>query len=467
VLSAPTLVLLLVLKFVGAVSWGDAAIGLAGVALLVSILVYRHLRDLAAITAYAEALATQHRAATPHLAGGVLSEDLLAAVRRLDRSWQGRAEALRAGIAVNETLLDSLPDPIILLDAERHVLFGNAAVRTQLGASGVGGDLAGLVRDPRVLEAASAVLADGEGREVSLEIFQPAERLYTVRIEPLHRPSSLAAAGAAAAPAPGAGACVIAMIDLTAMKRIEAMRSDFIANASHELRTPLTSLIGFIETLRGPARDDAKAREQFLEVMHQQAQRMARLVRDLLSLSMIEMSEHTPPSGEADLANLLASIADVLQMAARGRDIAIEVTAEPGLPTIAGDADQLTQLFQNLIDNAIKYGPAGKPVTVAARRATLPVAAGGEPGEAAVCVTVTDRGEGIPKEHIPRLTERFYRVDAARSRAVGGTGLGLAIVKHIVARHRGSLRIDSEIGQGTAVTVCLPVGRAAGPEDAA
>jgi two-component system phosphate regulon sensor histidine kinase PhoR len=472
ILVAPTVALLVVLQGVDRISWLHIAIGLSVVVVILGWLVRRHLRDLAAIIAYADDLATKQSAATPHLKGGVLAEEMLASVRRLERAWQGRAEALRNSIAVNETLLDSLPDPIILLDAERHVLFSNAAVRQQFGASGVGADLAGLVRDPRVLEGTTEVLAGGEGREVSLEIVDPAERHYAVRIEPLHHPPpAVTAAGAASAPSAGAaaGACVIAMIDLTAMKRIDAMRSDFIANASHELRTPLTSLIGFIETLRGPARDDAKAREQFLDVMHQQAQRMARLVRDLLSLSMIEMSEHTPPSGEVDLGILLQSLADGLQVQARARGITVEMAIADGLPRVVGEADQLTQLFQNLIDNAIKYGAAGKPVMVQARAATMPTgpgaaAAGVAGGEPAVCVSVADRGEGIAKEHLPRLTERFYRVDAARSRAVGGTGLGLAIVKHITNRHRGLIRIESELGQGTTVTIYLPVGHESAPE---
>lgn len=444
-LAAPALLLLLIFVTMGYLPWLHAAAGALAVALVTGELARRHLKDLTAITDYVEELAAKHTAPTPHVAGA-LTGGLLSAVRRLDRSWQARAEALSDSIAINESLLDSLPDPIILLDAKRQVLFSNAAVRQQFGASGMGRDLANLVRDPRILENTTAVLAGAARREVSFETVAPPERHFAVRIEPLKEEIA------------GGGTCVIAMIDFTAMKRIEEMRTDFIANASHELRTPLSSLIGFIETLRGPARDDAKAREQFLELMHQQAQRMARLVRDLLALSTIEMSEHLPPSGEIVIGTLLRGVADALQLQARARNVALDLQIDEALPAIVGDGDQLTQLFQNLIDNAIKYGAADSTVTVTARAAAMPGAGGAGTEIPAVCLTVADRGEGIPKEHLPRLTERFYRVDAARSRAVGGTGLGLAIVKHIVSRHRGQLRIESEPGQGTTVFVYLPTG---------
>lgn len=445
ILAAPMLVLLVILVATGELPWLDGAISACAVVLIDGFLTRRHLKSLASIATYANALANQQPATPPRLLSGALTGEVLAAVRRMDRVWQGRTEALRGSISINGSLLDSLPDPIILLNGDRHVLFSNAAARKQLGRSGVGGDLAGLVRDPRVLEGATAVLQGRERREVSFEIIDPAKRQFAVRIEPL--PGDTA----------GGGACVIAMLDLTAMKRTEETRSDFIANASHELRTPLSILIGFIETLRGPARDDPAAREQFLELMHQQAERMARLVRDLLSLSTIEMSEHTPPSGEVALENLLRGVADALQLQASARSITIDLQIDPSLPKILGDGDQLTQLFQNLVVNAIRYGAAESTVTVAARATAMPDSASDGGDHPAICVTVKDLGEGIPKEHLPRLTERFYRVDAARSRAVGGTGLGLAIVKHIVSRHRGQLRIESDPGQGTTVFVYLPI----------
>jgi two-component system phosphate regulon sensor histidine kinase PhoR len=254
------------------------------------------------------------------------------------------------------------------------------------------------------------------------------------------------------------------------------MRADFVANVSHELRTPLSALLGFTETLRGPARDDAVARDRFLGIMHEQAQRMTRLVRDLLSLSRIEESEHTPPTERVELGRVLGSVVDTALFQAKAKGVTIEVEITAGLPPLIGDADQLAQVFQNLIDNAVKYGKPNGKVRVNARAAdTAPprVAAASGAGRAAelpvvgwISVAIGDDGDGIPREHLPRLTERFYRVDAARSRQLGGTGLGLAIVKHILNRHRGALAIDSEPGRGSVFSVWLPVIQTAPRSDA-
>jgi two-component system phosphate regulon sensor histidine kinase PhoR len=385
--------------------------------------------------------------------------------------WRERAEALRSGVGENKGVFDSLPDPLILLDARRRVTFGNQAARQLLGTIAVGADLALALRDPTVLEAVDGVLEDGTGRQAEFRAVQPTERHFAVRIEKLRAPQ---ATDERPAGAPGGAVCVLVMVDLTAVKRTEQMRSDFIANASHELRTPLSSLIGFIETLQGPARDDAAAREQFLKLMHEQAQRMARLVRDLLSLSIIEMSEHRPPAGQVDVPALLQTVAAILQLQARAKGMTVKIDVAGEVPAVPGDADQLAQLFQNLIDNAIKYGAANSEVTV--RVWLTPISGPPIPGagaersdltipEAALAVSVADKGEGIAEEHLSRLTERFYRVDTARSRAVGGTGLGLAIVKHILARHRGRLQIESQPGQGSRFTVTLPLHLADAPAD--
>jgi len=244
---------------------------------------------------------------------------------------------------------------------------------------------------------------------------------------------------------------VLTLHDLTALKRSERMRADFVANASHELRTPLATLIGFIETLRGPAREDDAARERFLSIMGEQAGRMTRLVDDLLSLSRIELNEHLPPKDSVDVGRVLHAVADSLEQRAARRNVRIEVKIAEPLAPVTGDAEELTQVFQNLIDNAIKYGRSGSAVEVEAQAAQKRVG-----GVAAVQVAVRDHGEGILKEHLPRLTERFYRVDPARSRELGGTGLGLAIVKHIVSHHRGILEIHSDLGEGSVFTVYLP-----------
>ena len=226
------------------------------------------------------------------------------------------------------------------------------------------------------------------------------------------------------------------------------MRADFIANAGHELKTPLSTLLGFIETLRGPARDDAAARERFLGIMQEQAGRMARLVDDLLSLSRIELNEHVAPTAHVALKPVLDSVAAALELRAAQRGIRIELKLPETLPEAQGERDELAQVFQNLLDNAVKYARRDSTVTVTAGTADGPT-------PAMVWATVADQSDGIPSEHLARLTERFYRVDNARSRELGGTGLGLAIVKHILNRHRGRLDIASTLGQGSTFTVWL------------
>ncbi|MGH6961063.1 MAG: ATP-binding protein, partial [Dongiaceae bacterium] len=322
---------------------------------------------------------------------------------------------------------------------------------------------------PQVIDAVAAAFDSSEGRIVEFSLPVPVERSFLARVEPLPRPI---ADGTAA---------LLTLHDITQAKRTDRMRVDFVANASHELRTPLSTLVGFIETLRGPAREDAAARERFLAIMHEQGQRMSRLVADLLSLSRIELNEHTPPIGQVKLGEIIRTIVDGLEFKAAGRQMTIVMDAPPpdgqaptrldDLPAINGDDDELTQVFQNLIDNAIKYGRMGATIRIAGWT-VAPAALGAVPplsaqrlDRPAVAVAVMDEGEGIAREHLPRLTERFYRVETARSRELGGTGLGLAIVKHILNRHRGALDIDSAVGVGSTFTVHLPItgrGRPAG-----
>ena len=343
-------------------------------------------------------------------------------------------------------MLETLPEPLLLLDSDRRVVGFNKAAEALLGENLLERDLAGALRHPAVLPAVDAVLR-GEGqRTAEFDITSPVERHLSARIAPLApRRSERAAA-------------VLLLNDLTAMKRSEQLRADFVANASHELRTPLASLIGFIETLRGPARDDKAASERFLGIMAEQAARMQRLVDDLLSLSRIEMNEHRPPTAATDLGAVVASVAAALEPRAQARGMRIDLDL-PDDETlfVPGDGDELTQVFQNLIDNAIKYGTPGTAIEVEARHSSrlLPGARGGRE-RATISLSVRDHGAGIARELLPRLTERFYRVDPARSREMGGTGLGLAIVKHIVNHHRGALEIESEPGRGSLFTVHLP-----------
>jgi two-component system, OmpR family, phosphate regulon sensor histidine kinase PhoR len=235
--------------------------------------------------------------------------------------------------------------------------------------------------------------------------------------------------------------------DQTPLRRVEEMRADFVANASHELRTPLAALSGFIETLQGLARDDAKARQRFLAIMQEQAKRMARLIDDLLSLSRIELNAHRRPDTPVDLVPIVRQVVDGLETLARDRGVTVHIDAANALP-ILGDHDELVRIFENLVENALKYGAAG-------RRVDIKIGPGAS-AEAEAQVSVRDYGPGIAPEHLPRLTERFYRVDVTESRAQGGTGLGLALVKHILNRHRGRLLIESVPGAGAKFTVHLP-----------
>jgi len=368
------------------------------------------------------------------------------AALRLDRAWREHAAAGEARAAAAEAIIAAAPDPLIVIDRQRRVVRANAASAAFIGTGAEPRDLAAALRNPLLLAAADAVLAGEAARRVEFTLSVPVERVLRAQIARLAAPAN-------SEPVPGGAAAILSLHDVTELKRSEQMRADFVANAGHELKTPLAALIGFIETLLGPAREDAAARERFLGIMGEQARRMARLVDDLLSLSRIELNEHVAPTGRVALAPVIDEVARGLELRAADRDIRIVLALPDDLPEVVGDRDELAQIFQNLLDNAVKYGRPHSEVTVSGGIGERPAAA------SLVRVAVADQGEGIASEHLPRLTERFYRVDTARSRELGGTGLGLAIVKHILNRHRGRLDIASEIGKGSTFTVWL---RAAG-----
>jgi two-component system phosphate regulon sensor histidine kinase PhoR len=436
IVAAPAGFALVILAVVGALSPRAALVSLIGIYLAVFLLLRPLLKSLAALRSAIERM-TNDEEATPLVAGRIpLAAELWRAVSRLVRVSRQRLADSRAELAATQAVLAALPDPMVLLDERRRVVRANEAADGMFGGEFLGRDLASRLRHPAVLAAVDAVLR-GEGeRVVEFALGLPVERQLSARIAPL-------------GPHVTAGAVIVTLHDLTASKRSEQMRADFVANASHELRTPLATLLGFIETLQGPARDDRQARDRFLGIMHEQASRMARLIDDLLSLSRIEMNEHVLPTGRANLRHVLGSVAATLELRAKARGMQIAVRLPDELPEAVGEADELAQVFQNLFDNAIKYGREGSLIEVTAR-----VDRRGS-GPPVVAVAVRDHGEGIRREHLPRLTERFYRVDTARSRAMGGTGLGLAIVKHIVNRHRGRLDIASELGEGSIFTVSL------------
>jgi two-component system phosphate regulon sensor histidine kinase PhoR len=446
VLSLPTATLLAALVAFLKLNMMAAVLGWAAVVAVLAYLVRPYLASLAAVTSWARALAAGHDTGAPAIEREPPVAEIVGAIAQLRRAWQKRQQDLAESARWNETLFDGLPDPLVLLSEDRRVVRVNHAAQEVFGAAIVGRDLAAVLRVPSVLEATDEVLAGAAGREGEFTLPPPAERSFRIRVERL---GSRAVDDTVA---------VLALHDTTTMKRMEQMRADFVANASHELRTPLATLLGFIETLRGPARDDAPARERFLVIMHEQASRMARLVNDLLSLSRIELNEHFKPARAVDLGHVAEVAVAALQPLAKAKDMTIVPHIEAAARMVVGEPDELAQLVQNLLDNAVKYGRDGTAVDISVTVAnSLPAAAGAalKPG-AAVVLAVSDHGEGIAKEHLPRLTERFYRVDTARSRKMGGTGLGLAIVKHIVNRHRGVLVIDSVVGEGSTFAVTLP-----------
>jgi two-component system phosphate regulon sensor histidine kinase PhoR len=453
-LALPLFLVLIVLVESGALAVEPALISaVLGYGLLV-VLFRPLVIGILAVEAAIRAMAADEDAAPEVETLSPLVRELWLTLGRWARSSRATSQKRASELTAARAVQAALPEPLLLLDSGRRVVRANDAAVQLLGDRLIDRDLAGALRHPAVLAATDAVLRGEGSRLVEFEIATPIERHLSARIAPL---APVTAEGTAA---------VLLLHDLTDMKRSERLRADFVANASHELRTPLASLVGFIETLRGPARDDAAARERFLSIMAEQAARMSRLVDDLLSLSRIEMNEHRAPTGEVDIGNVLRSVADTLEQRAGARGMHFAFDLPPDLPPVLGDADELTQVFQNLFDNAIKYSAAATDIEVSAfpSARTLATARAGQ-RSAAIAVAVKDRGPGIPRDYLPRLTERFYRVDPARSRELGGTGLGLAIVKHIVSHHRGALDIDSELGQGSVFTVHLPVAttdRAAG-----
>lgn len=451
VLSLPSAAVLVGLFVAGRIDLVPTAVAGAAIFVLLGLFLIPFTLTLAAVQDAIETIgpradATAEAVATRRLGniGGVAS-GIWQSAARLSRGWRERSARAEARLAAAEAVFAAIPDPQILLDGQRRIIRANPAASEFVGTLLENSDLAASLRNPAVLSAADAVLAGGAARIVEFTLPLPIERVMQARIAPVE---GVATEGIAA---------IVTLHDITALKLAEQMRADFVANAGHELKTPLASLVGFIETLLGAARDDTAARERFLGIMRGEAGRMTRLVDDLLSLSRIELNEHVAPTRSVALPMLIEQVADALELRAAERGMRLTLAVPEGLPDVYGDEDELAQVFQNLIDNAIKYGRPQTEIVVSAVVDRRPAA------NSLVRIAVADQGEGIASEHLPRLTERFYRVDTARSRELGGTGLGLAIVKHILNRHRGRLEIASILGAGSTFTVCL---RALGTEPA-
>lgn len=401
----------------------------------------------------------------------------LSARHRQIEAWEARPAATLAPVAAPNappyaTILEHLPDPLMVIAAEeaddltgRRFVFANAAARELFRIHTDGALLVTAVRNPQVLEAVDEALFGNIERAVEYETGGTQGRSWIAYARPLSERAE------------GSRLALLVLRDQTDARRSERTRADFLANASHELRTPLASLSGFIETLRGHAKDDAGARDKFLSIMQAQAERMSRLISDLMSLSRIELNEHIAPLGRVDLAMAVIDVIDALGPQAKEKAVGFDPVLPPrGAAVVEGDRDQIIQVVQNLIDNAIKYTPrdgvvrvelypglsadsAAAPRDPAAARMSL-LTPDHAAGERYAALRVTDKGPGLAREHLPRLTERFYRVEGQKSGERSGTGLGLAIVKHIMNRHRGGLTVESIRGEGATFGVYLPMCKA-------
>ncbi len=341
-------------------------------------------------------------------------------------------------------LVSAIPMPALMVDQTERIIAANTEAIMLLGQNITGRHFATILRQPQVIESL----------EQSLRVKGPAKTRHLSNDGAQDTTFEVLCRYMNGVGAVSGGAVLATFQDITHVEQASQMRRDFVANVSHELRTPLTALMGFIETLRGPARDDVAARDRFLQIMSDEANRMNRLVDDLLSLNRVESEERVRPREQLNLTGLLETTLNSLRPLAESASVNLSLDAPREPVSLTGDSDQLRQVFTNLIENAIKYGGSGGRVDVVVKLSERDAAIRGPSAR----VEIIDKGPGIDSVHLPRLTERFYRADSHRSRQLGGTGLGLAIVKHIVNRHRGRLRVESQLGQGTTFTVILPYG---------
>lgn len=418
---------------------------------------------LLAWTAFMAALAMRYRFSSGRL--------WAAPVQRIIETEINAQRAELMHLRMAQGVARALPEPLFILDANGIVELANPAALDLVGLSDVTGrHFASVLRAPSVFEAAETVIANNESASVEFTTMSGVERTCRAYITPIDAGELKDASRDGGTD--GQSRALVFIRDLTSERRLEQMRVDFIASASHELRTPLASVLGFIETLRGHAKDDPEARDKFLSVMQAQAERMQRLVADLMSLSRIELNEHVPPRKSLDLAEIARDVIDSLAPLFEAADAIVDFTSDEGpAPTIRGDRDEIFQAIQNLLDNGVKYGGEPPMVKVRVGRGAPPSPfndgppahrTGDSPVQVAsrlsisvddlVYIQIRDFGAGIERADLPRLTERFYRVNVERSRKSGGTGLGLAICKHIMNRHKGGFQIESRLAGGAAFT---------------
>ena len=434
----------LVLVLTGELAAAAAATGFAALAVVSAVLVWPLVSGVERIRSWVVRRSGSPGLEPPGLRSGPLASQLQSVLYAVVQALDERDTRIVRLARDNDHLLDALTAPVLLVSKDSELVRFNGAAGRAFGDLRAGQHVSRILRDPGFDSAVAAGLDDGLSSVVEVVVTRDhVDSHFVLDVAPL--PAGL-----------GDAALMVVCHDVTGARRTEKMRVDFVANASHEIRSPLTTLVGCIETLQGPARDDADSHARFLAMMEAQGRRMANLVEDLLSLSRIEIREHTQPDGEVAIGPLLCRLASTLHFEADRRSMTIDLDIPETMPAVRGDEDEIEQALYNLIANAIGYGRQGTAVSLAAGLAERPpdhlrVARG-----RLAWISVTDQGDGIEARHLPRLTERFYRIDKARSRERGGTGLGLAIVKHILSRHRGELHVASTPGEGSVFTVWLP-----------
>lgn len=382
------------------------------------------------------------------------TREIVDAVNEMHRFWTEKAEKLEAQTISDTAVLDTLPDPILMIDRKGNILGANISARNLLGDNITDRKVEEIFSSNNFINAVARVL-NKESESENLIFYvnrgsnrkdEDAQKLYA-HIKQLPWISK------------GRAVAVISLYDFAKATKIEKMQSDFVANASHELRTPLSVISGFIETLQTTAKDDENARAAFLKIMSEQASYMSLLIENLLSLSKIEMTQDQAPEEKISIAPIAEDVSNALMLKARAKNMKFELKIERNLPEITADYGQIRQLLQNLCDNAVKYGSENTDITVSARvtEAVPPSKSHEVAGGRAVAITVHNFGEKISDEYLNHLTERFYRMQTHKNKNIKGSGLGLAIAKHILIRHRGNLRIESDAVKGTAFTIYLPV----------
>lgn len=446
VVTSPALVVLGLDVVLGVLSLSQMMYAYVVIFLATGLLIYPFLSNVSSLTHYVNEIAQDKRVAAPDLSFLGSTAELSDSLKKLQASWDVKKKQMETIITEREILVDTLPDILIMVNDDRKIVRTNRAARAIFGQNLAGKQLKDVIPNRPLLDSVGSVIGDLRGREIEFRIEDPVVRDFLAIIERFPVPTA------------GGISTVITMNDITELKSVEQMRADFVANASHELRTPLASIKGFVETLLGPAKDDEPARLEFLQIMLEQADRMQQLIGDLLSLSKIEMNVHAVPIEPADLSAVLRKSIEHCRRMADEKNVRLVLNLHDNLPMVKGEANELSQVAHNLISNAIKYGHADSDVTITAKvTSELPQDINMRNLTRVIALSVRDQGDGIPKQHLPRLMERFYRVDSARTRQVGGTGLGLAIVKGIVQRHRGAIEIDSVVGEGTCFTIYLPM----------